>query len=341
MRTTVIVIFACFALWAGYWVYGQSKHTDQAVSWFSDQQAEGWLAEYDTLEVKGFPNRFDTVIENMALADPNSGWAWEAQSFQILSLSYRPNHVIFVFPPEHTLRTPDQSVLLKNTDLRGSAVFESGTNFELNRSTFEGSNITWVDEALQSSGDTSGQIGSLNLATRKTPAREYTHDIAIDMTDVALGNTFLAAFRGLDSAKTDLETVTVRATASFDGPWDKPSLSGSGPDLRNLEIDNIELEFPDMLIRAAGDLEIDRLGYPTGRLEVRAENWEALVSLAIDEGLLPRDLQSTVISGLQLLARLSGDPNNLDIGLRFSNRETYLGPIPIGDAPILWPVQRQ
>lgn len=341
MRTTVIIIFACFVVWAGYWFYGQSRHAEKASSWFIEQQSEGWLAEYGDLEVKGFPNRFDTIIENVVLADPKTGWAWEADRFQILSLSYRPNHVIFVFPPQHVLRTPKESFRIKNDEFMGSAVFDSGTDFELNRSTFTGQNITWIDERAQVLQDHEGKVGALNLATRKTPNRTDTHDIALDLEDVVLSDSFLSGFNGQDRLLTTLSNISLRATAAFDGPWDKPSLAGSGPDLTRLELGNLALEFPNMLLRAAGNLDIDRFGYPSGKLELRAENWEKLVSLAIQEGLLPGDLETTVVTGLQFIARLAGDPNNLDVTLNFSNQQVYLGPIPLGQAPILWPVQRQ
>jgi hypothetical protein len=67
--------------------------------WLDARAAEGWIAEYESDAHRGFPNRFDTTITGLDLADPETGVAWSAPFFQILSLSYQPNHVIAVFPP--------------------------------------------------------------------------------------------------------------------------------------------------------------------------------------------------------------------------------------------------
>ncbi|MEM9716055.1 MAG: DUF2125 domain-containing protein [Pseudomonadota bacterium] len=338
MRSVVVLIFASFALWAGYWVYGQNQQTKNAIAWFDAQQDNGWVADYDALEVKGFPNRFDTVFEDITLADPKSGWAWSAQNFQILSLSYRPNHVIFVFPPEHEVRTPRTRLAITNQDLRGSTVFERGTDYELNRSSFVGQSIAWRDPKSE---DTAGSIEALRLATRKTKGDTNAHDISLELTNADLGAAILPRLAAGTASLAVLDKLVFDATAKFDGAWDRPSLAGSGPDLTFLDLRNLSLEWENMRLRLAGDLEIDRFGYPSGSLDLRAENWEVLVSVATANGFVPRDIEDSLIAALQFVSRLSGTADSLDVKLRFSNRQAYLGPVPIGDAPILWPVERQ
>ncbi|MEO0341816.1 MAG: DUF2125 domain-containing protein [Pseudomonadota bacterium] len=335
-RLIIIAVFAAFALWAGYWFFGQSQQQTSAANWFESQQDAGWVAEYDSLDVQGFPNRFDTVIRDITLADPKTGWAWSAQSFEILSLSYRPNHVIFVFPKTHLLRTPHQNIQIANTDLRGSAVFEPGTDYDLNRSSFEGADLVFDAEKQDPL-----RISSAQLATRKSPTDASAHDIALTLKEVDLGDDVLALLKGSRGLPSQVEEIRLRATADFSGPWDLPSLSGSGPDLRSLDLDDLSFIWDDLRLRAAGDLSVDALGYPEGSLDLRAEGWEKMVDIAVANSWVPRELEDSIIAALQFLARLKGTAQDLEISLRFADRTTYLGPIPLGPAPVIWAVQRQ
>ena len=337
MRNLVIAIFGAFALWAGLWVYGQGFKTEAAENWFERQQDFGWIAEYDSLDVHGFPNRYDTHISGLRLADTASGWAWEAPEFDIRTLSYQPNHLILEFPETHQLRTPKESFEISHNNLRGSVVFEPGSDFELNRSTFTGKNIAWKSEG-QRPEDTI-TIAGLALSTRKSPEALQSHDISLQIADANLGKSVLTSLTGQSS--TEVESIKFEATAGFRGVWDGPSLARSGPDLRDLDIDTLEIVFSDMRLRAVGALKVDRDGYPSGALNVRAENWQDIVSLASTNGILPSDLVAPVTSGLELVASLSGSRDNLDFTLNFSDRRTFLGPFPLGPAPVIWPTQRQ
>lgn len=336
MRNIVIGIMCAFAAWAGYWFYGQSAHAENTADWFETQRDLGWIAEFGDLEVQGFPNRFDTILSDVALADPKTGWAWEAPKFQLLSLSYRPNHIIAVFPEKHIIRTPDQMITVTHEVLRGSAVFEPGSDYALERSSFEGKGI-----ALQGFAGDPVRIETGQLATRRTEEGDHGHQVAMELIDVDLGRQVLALLKGTGTLPTKIDEVSFRATADFDGPWDRPSLAASGPDLRNLDIEDLTLNWADMRLRAAGEVAVDRLGYPSGALSLRAENWQRLVDIAVANGVVPSELKSGVVSALELIARLSGTPDDLDVKLSFSNRTAFLGPIPIGPAPIIWPVQRQ
>lgn len=339
MRRIVFIIFAGFAIWAGLWVYGEDAKTERAENWFVEQQEQGWIAEYDELDVRGFPNRYDTYLKGVKLADTDTGWAWDAPELEILSLSYQPNHLILVFPPEHELRTPKEDFLISHSDLKGSVVFEPSTDFELNRSSFEGTGIVWLSEGK--SEDHAVTVEDLRVSTRKTPGGVQSHDIAISAKNVGLGPSLLSQLSRANLDRTQFETINFTATAGFRGVWDGPALSRSGPDLRDLSVDNLEIQFSDMRLRATGDLEVDRAGYPTGSLAVRAENWQDIVSMASQNGILSNDVAAAVTTGLELLSRFSGNEEHLDFTLRFSNRQAYAGPFPLGEAPVIWPVQRQ
>ena len=104
MRLLLAVIVIAALGWSAYWVIGQRGLEQGLADWFEARRAEGWVAETSDLRVRGFPNRFDTGFSDLLLADPETGLAWEAPYFQLSALSYRPNHVIAVWPEEQRSR---------------------------------------------------------------------------------------------------------------------------------------------------------------------------------------------------------------------------------------------
>jgi hypothetical protein len=60
-----------------------------------------------------------------------------------------------------------------------------------------------------------------------------------------------------------------------------------------------------------------------------------MISIGVNAGAIPTELQSALEGSLGLLARLSGNPNTIDAPLSFKKGFVSLGPIPIGRAPTL------
>ena len=84
MRALLAVILVATGLWAGYWVIGSRTTHSAFEGWFDARRAEGWVAETSSLGVQGFPNRFDVVFEDLILADPATGLAWEAPRWVVV-----------------------------------------------------------------------------------------------------------------------------------------------------------------------------------------------------------------------------------------------------------------
>jgi hypothetical protein len=63
-----------------------------------------------------------------------------------------------------------------------------------------------------------------------------------------------------------------------------------------------------LILRAAGDVDVDAAGIPEGAIAIRAENWREMVAMTVRAGLLPEQMQGTVEGLLGVVAGLSGDP---------------------------------
>ncbi len=330
MRTIIgICLFAAFA-WFGYWFVGSSALETATKTWLQDRQEEGWVAEYSSLEVHGFPNRFDTTVTDFNLADPQYGWAWQVPEFQILSLSYKPNHFIAAWPDSQVVSTPHHKYTITSDDMRASLVFEPSTTLALERTTLTLENLT-----IRTSADEASSIASAILATRQSEASAFAHDIAFDGKGFVPSKALKAQIDPTSLLPADFETVDINITAHFDAPWDRIAVEATKPNLNRLDITRFNAKWGEVQIQATGTVTVDANGYPTGKLSVRARNWREMIQLAVASGALDIATGQSLETGLGLVALLSGNKDTLDVPLSFANRVMSIGPIPIGPAPRL------
>ena len=68
---------------------------------------------------------------------------------------------------------------------------------------------------------------------------------------------------------------------------------------------------------------------------IKARNWQDMVAMAQTSGALSPRIADQVTGVLGMLARASGNPATLDLPLVFSNGLMFVGPIPVGAAPVI------
>ena len=177
MRSLVIIILAAALGWSAYWFVGKSIRQSTLNDWFNEKSENGWIVQ-KSLSLRGFPNRFDAIIKNIKLSNPKSGLEWSANQFEILQLSYKPNHFIVLGPLEQKLKISGQELLIISQKLRGSLVFDPKEELELNRTTISSENLQ-----INFAEDTFASTEKIILALRKTNSTENEYDIGLDLTN--------------------------------------------------------------------------------------------------------------------------------------------------------------
>lgn len=321
-RLLVLIVLATLA-WSGYWAVGAWQLREAQKDWFEERRADGWQADYADLGVSGFPNRLDTTFTDIALADPGSGLAWQAPVFQILRLSYRPSHMIAAWPETQSLATPERRATVESEDMRASLVLRGGEDRALERATLVAGTLRLVPE-------TGGAwaLARLNAAAERTAASPATYRLGLSLDGLAPPGSPRRLPQTLDAVRLD-------ATVAFDAPWDAAAIAARRPQPRQIDLDTAEATWGDLVLRAAGRLDVDAEGQPEGRIALRAENWRAILRLAQETGALPSGVAGTLEDALALAARLSGESGTLDIPLDFDDGQIRLGPVPLGPAPRL------
>ncbi|WP_040604009.1 DUF2125 domain-containing protein [Sagittula stellata] len=317
MKRYMLVLIGAAVLWGGYW--GVQAHTlrGEIQDWFETRRAEGWVADYDALQVRGFPSRLDVTIAQPRLADPDSGVSWEAPFLQILGLSYKPDHVIVAFPDRQTVGVDGGAHEVTSDGLRASLVTgQDGALLRLNAEA----------ETLNIRRDGADIALAAVLANfHRLEGQDTTYRLAIGAGAVATPKGALSRGRanGLD----------IEGRFVFDSPWTLGALAGPRPQPASIDLAKAEYRLNDLDLQLAGRVEVDSLGRPDGRMTLRAENWRNLLDHARDSGNLPEALADTLIRGLTLAAGLNGRQDTIDLPLTLSGGEVSLGIIPLGKAP--------
>ncbi|SPF75283.1 hypothetical protein ALP8811_00270 [Aliiroseovarius pelagivivens] len=330
MRKLVVIAVVLAGLWAGYWFIGAKGVEGAFNTWIEDRRADGWVSQAQDVSTRGFPNRFDTIFTGLELADPDTGLAWRADEFQILALSYQPNHVIAVWPGQQVLSSPEQNITFEATTFKGSLVFDPSPDLPLDRSSIVIEGLTMQSNAGWTAGLEAGQI-----ATRKSSVAPHRHDIHFEATGLLPASSFIQGFAGGDLLPPVFERALLDASVDFTGPWDRHAIENARPQITRITLDEFDATWGELGLKAVGTVDVDERGLPTGEVAIKAKNWRKMIEIAEASGAIAPELVSTVTGALQFVAGLSGNSKTLDVTLRLSGGAVFLGPIPIGAAPII------
>lgn len=315
-RLAIAVIMAGLA-WSGWWVYAAWAQRRAVETWFAERRADGWEASYQDLSVKGFPNRLDTTLTGLVLADPEARLVWEAPFFQVLRLSYKTGHEILVWPDRQMLTTPRGRHEITSEGLRASLVHDGDRVLRANLEA----------AVLNIGGENPVALAGLTAALSAEPdeARSYHVGLRAEALATARGDLPVDGGNASDGLSLDAGVV-------LDAPLE---LSGARPQPEKLDLRLAEYRLGRLQVKLAGEVDVDNAGRMNGRITVKAVNWRELIAMAREAGTLPEGLADTLENGLGLVAGLSGNRETLDLPLDFDDGMTRLGPVPLGEAPRL------
>jgi hypothetical protein len=296
----------------------------------ADRRAEGWVAEAADTRVRGFPNRFDLTLTDLRLADPDTGLAWTAPFFQVLSLSYRPHHVIAVWPHEQTVSTPLENVAVASQDFRGSLRLSDMRTLALENATFVSEDV-----ALASDAGWTAALGTGRMAVRHVPATEAMYEIGVEALGLTPAEHVRRRIDRLDRLPAEIETLRLDARVSFSSPWDRAAIEVARPQPTAIDLRELRATWGRLDLRAAGEITVAPDGTPAGEIAVKAVNWREILALAKASGALREGIAGAIERGLEALAGASGSPDTLDATLTLRDGGVYYAFIPLGPAPRL------
>lgn len=315
IRWMVRLVLLAGLAWCGYWFIGAKAVERFTRDWIAAQSAAGLVAGEQGLSVAGFPNRFDVTLTEPRLADPRSGWGWQAEFLQLFSLSYKPWHVVAAFSPRQSVTLGDRTIGVEADKLQGSVVVEPAATLPLQRSTLAG-------EGMRLAPDTGPalRIGTMRFATEADPGNRSSHRIGLEANAIETEGGPVAA---------RLDLLRVDAWLAFSAPLDRHALAAR-PTVTEIDLREAILNWGAVSAFARGRVTADAEGLAVGEVTLRLENWsEALDGLA-GLGFIPDDSLLALRRVGQVLSLTSGNRTTVELPLQLSPRGLSVGGIPVG-----------
>ncbi|MBY4895081.1 DUF2125 domain-containing protein [Rhodobacteraceae bacterium N5(2021)] len=335
MKRLLIWIFGVGALGGIAWGGGAMVSETAATRWLDDRQADGWVAEVSDISVSGFPLQFVTELQNLELADPETGLAWSVASLEFRQDVLRLDRIEARWPAVQVIASPYERLNVSELGAEGLHLQAALDVQPTNRFALDALHVDTGPLQVSSSDGWQTQWEQGSLILTRVADTETTYDIMALATAMTPPEAWRTRLDPAGVLPAIMERAEVQVTATFDAPWDMDAIEVARPQFTALQIDEVSMRWGDMLFRATGTLDVTAGGVPEGELAVRAENWRAMVDLASNAGVVPERLRGTAEAMLEVLAGLSGSEENIDATLSFSNGRVFIGPLPIGHAPSL------
>jgi len=328
VRTMIVALLIAAGLWSGYWYVGKTTKFEVLSAWLESRRAAGWTAEYSDFRVVGYPNRFDSRFTDLNLRAPDTGIGWQAPVFNILSLSYKPNHIIATFANTQTLSFEREDITVDSSKMQASVVFEPDTKLAVDRIRLLAENLT-----LTSTSGWRAKADSLAFSTRRNSSVEFGHDAVFDAKNVTPTEAFRTVLDPKGRLPATIDTLLMDVTLGFTAPWDRIAIEDGAPLVTSIKVKRMNFGWGKLGFSATGTLDVAPDGLVSGSLSLSIRNWRAVLDLTVTSGLLDQPIADTIRRGLDLLTLASDDPTSLSVPLTLAEGRMSLGPIPLGFAP--------
>jgi len=328
MRALFAVLLVLSALWSGYWFVGSTAKKTVIDTWLADRRADGWEANYKDFRVVGFPNRFDSRFTELTLFDPRTGTGWQAPLFNILALSYKPNHIIAAFAHSQKVILPGEDLSVGSSEMLASVTFEPDTLLAISQTLLRGSDLS-----VKSTLGWRMQADNLAFSTRARANGQFAHDVVFDVENLRPTKAFREVLDPAGKLPAAMTRLFLDLALDFDAPWDRRAVESGTPEVTHIQLSGLELTWGVLSVQGTGDLDVAQDGQIDGKLDLRFANWRGILKLFEDSGVFPRELAGAIESALSLWTSASDDPSSLAVPLVLKNGEMLLGPVKLGPAP--------
>lgn len=326
MRRLIWITLVLAGLYAGYWALA-SRGVLAAVRGEVARLEAAGLAEVGEVTLAGFPSRFDLTFRDAAVVDRSGFYGWSAPFFQVFALSYRPNHLIAVWPEAQEVLVAGLPLSVTSEDMRASAVF-AGTGLALDHMALVGKTLT-----LTPPEGPGLALAEARLASRTAPGVDNGHDLGLALFRIAPDPALARALDPEGRLPAEIDWLRLDAVLAFDRPLDRAALAGGAPRLTGVELREASLRWGPLSLEGEGRLAPDTAGLLEGRVDLVARDWRELVRLATLAGLVRPEIAPTFEAALEQIDAADGDAQALRVPLTWKNGRTSLGPIPLGPAP--------
>ena len=217
-----------------------------------------------------------------------------------------------------------------SVDLRGSITVGSQAQLDLEKAVIEADSVQ-----LKAGGDWHVALQDGLAAVRLQDTDTNGYDVFLEAQSVRPGDALKLAFDPKGRLPDTLDALRIDAHVAFDRPWDRLAFEQARPQPIRIDLRKAAAQWGKLDLRLAGTVDIDGSGMARGDITVQATNWQDILRLGSDIGVLPRDIVGTLKALLGGLARSNGRADTIDVPLTLSDGYIWLGVLPLGRVPAL------
>lgn len=326
MRIFIALVVVAVLGWSGYWFWGANRVDEAVGDAIADLEASGWTVETGGWDVRGFPNRFDTMIRTPDVTGPEGTYGWVAPFVQIMALSYQPNRAIVAFANDQEVAGPWGTAAVESARARGSITVQPGETLVLDHSSFVLEDVSVTD------GDRVWALSEVLFATRlpEEDAGGAVQNIGLTLADLDLP---AALTRGLAPDAARIGGVSLDANVTLTEPL---GLAGTNTvAVEAVEIVRLNVDWGEIGVTADGTLTAGPDGYAEGEIDLDIRDWRAALSRAGQLGVVAEDDLGAIEQAVGFLTGLTGGGDRLSLPLVFRDGRAFVGPVPVAEAPRL------
>ena len=329
MRRLIWLVVVLALSWSGWWIFAGSSMRGGIEQWFSDRRAEGWQAETADMRLSGYPLAIDLLLDRPALADPDTGVAFETPSMRLSAPAWWPGHITVTLP-EQAMRVATPRTRHDVSAEAAQAVMRLRAHSDLQLREMAVSAGRW---GVTSPEGTLWSAKALTLSVQQDATTPELYAFVADAPTFTPGGVPRRLLRIPQDWPIAFDSLRLEALIRFDHPFDRRTIEVARPQPRRIDLSLAEAAWGTLLLRSAAALDVSEDGLLTGEWSLQARNWQDMLALAETAGTLPSQLRPQLDSILAALARGSGNPDAIDVTLTLRNGQIFLGFIPLGQAP--------
>ena len=321
LRILLTLAVIATAAWGGYWFVG-ARALDRTVTQLLTDHP---VLTAEAHVIRGFPNRFDLTLTAPRIQ--SGSLAWQAPFLQVFALSYRPHHLIVVFPHDQQASAPGQTAVLHSEDARASLVMTPEFALPLERSA-----LVVQAPRLQLDGATHS-AETLRIASRANDAR--LHDAVIEIEAAFPDPAVMAKIDPGNHWPRRYDILRLEGQVQLDRPLDRQALAGPLPRPVAVRFTGARLAFDGVDLRVAGDVEPDELGRLSGPVRLTVAGWLALLERLADAEMIDANQAGFLRPMLAGMADPE-TPEAIELDLTLRDGALTIGPVTLLRLPPLF-----
>lgn len=310
-------ILALLALWAGYWMVGQRLIEGQ-IGTFLTQIPAGMSVQQAGYDVAGFPSRFDLTVTQPQVQTA-AGWGWQAEFAQVFAMTWKPWHLIAALPHSQTFSTPFGPATLDST--RFMASFRVAPRAAAD---FEEAVLQIDAPILRRALMPPISAEAVIVALKHEVAPGFAYRLGVQVSNL---NPLVATSTGGNLTLARLDTVLTTSAAL--------NRSMAAVQLQSVDLRALAVEWSGVKVTGDGLLTTGDGGFAEGKIALKVTGWRNLPARLAEFALLRPEIAPTMARALEVIAAEQGNPASLDLPLIFRSGRFYLGPLPLGMAPMM------